>query len=119
MSPVVLNLGSFLEQRLLALEVRYGRQLRGLDSEKRQLHELVERQSRLVVRLQGELGSSTHNSSVLQRQQAVLSGTVQKLLAMVSQCNGKMSVPLTDLLPTCQNIHQLSGNLNKIGFELS
>ncbi|XP_075867861.1 angiopoietin-2b [Nelusetta ayraudi] len=89
---------SFLEQRLLALEARYGRQLQGLESEKRQLHELVERQSRLVGRLQGELGSSTHNSSVLQRQQAVLSDTVQQLLAMVGHCNDISNLPKGKLL---------------------
>lgn len=71
------------------MEVRYGRELQGLESEKQQLHELVERQSRLVSQLQGELGSSTHNSTLLQRQQAVLTGTVQQLLAMVNHCNGK------------------------------
>ncbi len=39
---------SFLEQRLLALEARYGRELQGLESEKQQLQELLERQNRLV-----------------------------------------------------------------------
>lgn len=81
--------GSFLEQRLLALEARYGRELQGLEREKQQLHELVERQSQLVSQLQGELGSSTLNSTLLQRQQAVLTDTVQQLLAMVNHCNGK------------------------------
>lgn len=80
---------SFLEQRLLALEARYGRELLGLQSEKQQLQELLERQSRLVGQLQGELGSSTLNSTLLQRQQAVLTDTVQQLLAMVNHCNGK------------------------------
>ncbi|KAF7662834.1 hypothetical protein LDENG_00226530 [Lucifuga dentata] len=78
---------SFLEQRLLALEARYGRELQGLQSEKQQLQELLERQSRLVSQLQGELGSSMYNSTLLQRQQAVLSDTVQQLLAMVNHCN--------------------------------
>lgn len=81
--------GSFLEQRLLALEARYGKELQGLQSEKRQLQQLVERQSRLVGQLQGELVSSTLNSTLLQRQQAVLTDTVQQLLAMVNHCNGE------------------------------
>lgn len=80
---------SFLEQRLLALEARYGRELQGLEGEKQQLQELLERQSRLVSQLQGELGSSTLNSTLLQRQQAVLTDTVQQLLAKVNHCNGK------------------------------
>ncbi|XP_041811189.1 angiopoietin-2b [Chelmon rostratus] len=84
---------SFLEQRLLALEARYGRELQGLESEKQQLQELLERQSRLVSQLQGELGSSTLNSTLLQRQQAVLTDTVQQLLAMVNHCNEISNVP--------------------------
>ncbi|KAM4539695.1 angiopoietin-2b isoform 2-T3 [Odontesthes bonariensis] len=43
---------SFLEQRLLVLEARYGRELQGLESEKQQLQDLLERQSRLVSQLQ-------------------------------------------------------------------
>lgn len=80
---------SFLEQRLSALEARYGRELQGLRSEKQQLQELLERQIQLVSQLQGEMGSSTLNSTLLQRQQAVLSDTVQQLLAMVGHCNGE------------------------------
>uniref|UniRef100_A0A8C9Y2Y8 Angiopoietin 2b n=1 Tax=Sander lucioperca TaxID=283035 RepID=A0A8C9Y2Y8_SANLU len=75
---------SFLEQRLLALEARYGRELQGLQSEKQQLQELLERQSRVVSQFQGELGSSTLNSSSLQRQQAALTDTVKQLLALVN-----------------------------------
>ncbi|XP_056276668.1 angiopoietin-2b isoform X3 [Pseudoliparis swirei] len=78
---------SLLEQRLLALEARYGKELHGLQSEKRQLQELVERQSGLVSQLQGELVSSTLNSTSLQRQQAALTDTVQQLLAMANRCN--------------------------------
>uniref|UniRef100_A0A7N6BZ01 Fibrinogen C-terminal domain-containing protein n=1 Tax=Anabas testudineus TaxID=64144 RepID=A0A7N6BZ01_ANATE len=84
---------SFLEQRLLALEARYGRELQGLQSEKQQLQELLESQSQLVSQLQGELGSSTLNSTVLQRQQAVLTDTVQQLLAMVNNCNEISNTP--------------------------
>ncbi|AWP21873.1 putative angiopoietin-2-like [Scophthalmus maximus] len=89
---------SFLEQRLLALEARYGRELQGLQSEKQQLQELLERQSRLVGQLQGELGSSTLNSTLLQRQQAVLTDTVQQLLAMVNHCNEISSMPKAESL---------------------
>lgn len=85
----IFNVCSFLEQRLLALEARYGRELQGLQGEKQQLQELVERQSGLVSQLQGELGSSTLNSTLLQRQQAALTDSVHKLLAMVNHCNGE------------------------------
>ena len=81
--------GSFLEQRLLALETQYGRELQGLESEKQQLQELVQRQSQLVSRLQGELGTSMLNSTLLQSQQVALTDTVQQLLARVNKCNGK------------------------------
>ncbi|XP_029023064.1 angiopoietin-2b [Betta splendens] len=84
---------SFLEQRLLALEARYGRELQGLQGEKQQLQELLESQSQLVSQLQGELGSSTLNSTLLQRQQAMLTDTVQQLLAMVKHCNEISNVP--------------------------
>ncbi|XP_028284734.1 angiopoietin-2b [Parambassis ranga] len=84
---------SFLEQRLLALEARYGKELQGLQSEKLQLQELLERQSGLVTQLQGELGSSTLNSTLLQRQQAVLTDTVQQLLAMINHCNEISNMP--------------------------
>ncbi|KAM7383992.1 hypothetical protein PAMA_011373 [Pampus argenteus] len=84
---------SFLEQRLLALEARYGRELQGLRSEKQQLQQHLERQSRVVSQLQGELGSSTLNSTLLQRQQAVLTDTVQQLLAMVNHCNEIFNMP--------------------------
>ncbi|KAM9383900.1 angiopoietin-2b [Pholidichthys leucotaenia] len=84
---------SFLEQRLLALEARYGKELKGLQSEKQQLQELLERQGRLVSRLQVELGSSTLNSSLLQRQQAALTDTVQQLLTMASHCNEIINMP--------------------------
>ncbi|XP_029369380.1 angiopoietin-2b isoform X4 [Echeneis naucrates] len=89
---------SFLEQRLLALEARYGRELQGLQSEKQQLQEILERQSRLVSKLQGELGSSTFNSTLLQRQQAMLTHTVQQLLAMVNHCNEMSNMPKEESL---------------------
>lgn len=88
-----LPFASFLEQRLLALEARYGRELQGLESEKEQLQELVERQSQTVRQLQAEVGSSMHNSTLMQRQQAVLVDTVQQLLAMVNNCKGKAAGP--------------------------
>lgn len=72
------------------LEAQYGRELKSLQSEKLQLQEILESQSELVSQLQGELGSSTLNSTSLQRQQAVLTDTVQQLLAMVNHCNGKL-----------------------------
>ncbi|CAN9503816.1 unnamed protein product [Ophioblennius macclurei] len=84
---------SFLEQRLLALEARYGKELQGLQSEKQQLQDLLGKQSELVSQLQGELGSSTLNSTMLQKQQAALTDTVQQLLAVVSHCNEISSTP--------------------------
>ncbi|XP_051812037.1 angiopoietin-2b isoform X2 [Acanthochromis polyacanthus] len=89
---------SFLEQRLLALEAQYGKELQGLRGEKQQLQELLERQSRLVSQLQGELGSSTLNSTLLQRQQAVLTDTVQQLLSMVNHCNEISNMPKVEPL---------------------
>lgn len=80
---------SFLEQRLLALEARYGEELQGLESEKEQLQQLLERQSQTVSQLRAEVGSSMHNSTLMQRQQAVLMDTVQQLLAMVKNCKGE------------------------------
>lgn len=80
---------SFLEHRLLALEARYGKELQGLESKKEQLQQLVERQSQTVSQLQAEVGSSMHNSTLMQRQQAVLMDTVQQLLAMVNHCKGE------------------------------
>ena len=82
---------SFLEQRFSELESRYGRELQGLQREKQQLQELLDRQSQLVGQLQGEVDGSTANSSMLQRQQALLTNSVQQLLAMVNHCNGKAS----------------------------
>uniref|UniRef100_A0A3B5KWA0 Fibrinogen C-terminal domain-containing protein n=1 Tax=Xiphophorus couchianus TaxID=32473 RepID=A0A3B5KWA0_9TELE len=76
---------SFLEQRLLALEARYGKELQDLQGEKQQLQDVLERQSRLVSQLEGELGSSTLNSTTLQRQ----TDTVEQLLTRVRQCNGE------------------------------
>lgn len=84
-----LHPASFLEERFSALESRYGRELQGLQREKQQLQELLDRQSRQVNQLQGEVDGSTANSTMLQRQQALLTNSVQQLLAMVNHCNGK------------------------------
>lgn len=83
-----------------------------MESEKQQLHELVERQSQLVSQLQGELGSSTLNSTLLQRQQAVLSDTVQQLLAMVNHCNGKAEWFVVFKLINC------SANISYLGQDI-
>ncbi|KAI1901841.1 hypothetical protein AGOR_G00038540 [Albula goreensis] len=84
---------SFLEQRLAAMESRHAQELQGLQREKVQLEELLDRQSHLVTQLEHELGSSTRNSTQIQRQQASLMETVQQLLAMVTHCNDISSVP--------------------------
>lgn len=60
-----------------------------MESEKVQLQQLVERQSRTVSQLQVEVGSSVHNSTLMQRQQAALMETVQQLLTMVNNCKGE------------------------------
>lgn len=74
-----------------------------MESEKEQLQELVERQSQTVRQLQAEVGSSMHNSTLMQRQQAVLVDTVQQLLAMVNNCKGKTGGPRATLASTCLN----------------
>ena len=73
---------SLLEQRVSSVEARHQR-------EQQDMMELVERQSWLVGQLQAGLGASSHNSSLLQRQQASLTDTVQQLLALVTHCNGE------------------------------
>ncbi|XP_051519323.1 angiopoietin-2-like isoform X2 [Myxocyprinus asiaticus] len=84
---------SYLEQRFAAMEARHSRELQAIQQEKQQLLELLERQSHLVNVLEGDLASSTRNSTLLQRQQATLTDTVQQLLAVVSHCND-ISAPL-------------------------
>lgn len=79
---------SYLEQRFAAMEARHSRELQAIQQEKQQLLELLDRQNHLVSLLEGELASSTRNSTLLQRQQATLTDTVQQLLAMVTHCNG-------------------------------
>lgn len=107
-------LRSFLEQRLLALEARYGKELQGLESEKQQLQELLERQSRLVSQLQGELGSTTLNSTSLQKQQAVLTDTVQQLLAMVNHCNGKAEGLIVFEIENCTIVSKYTFNVRQM-----
>ncbi|XP_029592066.1 angiopoietin-2b isoform X2 [Salmo trutta] len=84
---------SLLEQRFSALEARHVKELQGLQREKQQLQDMLEIQRRLVTQLQGELGTSTHNSTLLQKQQAILTDTVQQLLAMVTHCNDIPTTP--------------------------
>ncbi|XP_071230537.1 angiopoietin-2-like [Salvelinus alpinus] len=84
---------SLLEQRFSALEARHVKELQGLQRERQQLQDMLERQRRLVTQLQGELGTSAHNSTLLQKQQAILTDTVQQLLAMVTHCNDIPSTP--------------------------
>ncbi|XP_062343018.1 angiopoietin-2-like [Osmerus eperlanus] len=80
---------SLLGQRVSSLEARHQR-------EQQDLMELVERQSWLVGQLQAGLGASSHNSSLLQRQQASLTDTVQQLLALVTHCNEISSPPIEE-----------------------
>lgn len=96
--------GSFLEQRLSALEARYGKELQELESEKEQLQKLVERQSQTVSQLQAEVGSSMHNSTLMQRQQAMLMNTVQQLLATVNNCKGETDIVRWNTSCTLQHV---------------
>ncbi|KAG1947040.1 angiopoietin-1 [Pimephales promelas] len=84
---------SYLEERFGAMEAKHSRELQVIQQEKQQLLELLDRQNHLVGLLEEELASSTRNSTLLQRQQATLTDTVQQLLAMVSQCND-ISTPI-------------------------
>ncbi|XP_048057445.1 angiopoietin-2b isoform X2 [Megalobrama amblycephala] len=84
---------SYLEERFAAMEAKHSRELQVIQQEKQQLQELLDRQNHLVSLLEGELASSTRNSTLLQRQQATLTDTVQKLLAMVTHCND-ISTPI-------------------------
>uniref|UniRef100_A0A8C7GYP5 Angiopoietin 2b n=1 Tax=Oncorhynchus kisutch TaxID=8019 RepID=A0A8C7GYP5_ONCKI len=84
---------SSLEQRFSALEARHVKELQDLQREKQQLQDMLERQRHLVSQLNGELGTSTHNSTLLQKQQAILTDTVQQLLAMVTHCNDIPTTP--------------------------
>uniref|UniRef100_A0AAZ3S795 Angiopoietin-1/2/4 domain-containing protein n=2 Tax=Oncorhynchus tshawytscha TaxID=74940 RepID=A0AAZ3S795_ONCTS len=87
---------SLIEQRFSALEARHVEELQGLQRERQQLQDMLERQRRLVTQLHGELGTSTHTSTRLQKQQGILTDTVEQLLAMVTHCNGER-----DLLRMC------------------
>jgi len=86
--PASVFLLSYLEERFGAMEAKHSRELQVIQQEKQQLLELLDRQNHLVSLLEEELASSTRNSTLLQRQQATLTDTVQQLLAMVSHCNG-------------------------------
>ncbi|XP_036371732.1 angiopoietin-2b isoform X3 [Megalops cyprinoides] len=87
----------FLEQRLAAMEGRHAQELQALQQDKVQLQELLDRQSRLVTQLEGELGSSTRNSSLLQRQQATLMESMQQIMAMVTHCNGQYRTHISNV----------------------
>ncbi|KAI7798655.1 angiopoietin-2b isoform X1 [Triplophysa rosa] len=78
---------SYLEHRLAAMDARHSSKLQAIQQEKQHLLDQLDRQSHLVNLLEGELASSTRNSTLLQRQLAKLTDTVQQLLAMVSHCN--------------------------------
>ncbi|XP_066531258.1 angiopoietin-2b isoform X1 [Hoplias malabaricus] len=78
---------SYLEQRFAMMESRHRQELQVIQQEKQQLQKLLDSQNRLVALLEGQLDSSTRNSTLLQQQQAALSDTVQRLLAMVTHSN--------------------------------
>ncbi|XP_049607421.1 angiopoietin-2b [Syngnathus scovelli] len=81
---------SDLERRLLALEARYGMELESSQGEKQQLREMMQRQSRLVGQLQVQLGAATFNNTLMQKQQARLTDTVEQLL---NHCNEISNFP--------------------------
>ncbi|TRZ00744.1 hypothetical protein DNTS_007583 [Danionella cerebrum] len=78
---------SDLEERFVAMEAKHSKELEAIQQEKQHLLDLLDRQTELVRLLEGELASSSLNSTMLQRQQDTLTHTVQQLLAMVTHCN--------------------------------
>ncbi|XP_065148510.1 angiopoietin-2b [Paramisgurnus dabryanus] len=86
---------SYLEHRFAAMDARHSRELQVIQQEKQHLLDQLDRQSHLVTLLEGELASSTRNSTLLQRQQATITDTVQQLLAMVTHCND-ISAPVEE-----------------------
>uniref|UniRef100_W5K560 Angiopoietin 2b n=1 Tax=Astyanax mexicanus TaxID=7994 RepID=W5K560_ASTMX len=99
---------SYLEQRFAAMETRHSQELQAIQQEKQQLQGLLDRQSRLVTLLEGQLASSTRNSTLLLRQQAALSDTVQRLLATVTHCND-IAIPSkekTESFRDCADIYK-------------
>ncbi|KAL7829503.1 hypothetical protein AOLI_G00303880 [Acnodon oligacanthus] len=100
---------SYLEQRFAAMEARHSQELQVIQQEKQQLQELLDRQSRLVTLLEGQLASSTRNSTLLQRQQATLSDTVQRLLARATHCNADVTSPSkakTEIFRDCADVYR-------------
>lgn len=90
-------------------------EVQGLQREKQQLRELMQRQGRLVGQLQGELGSATLNNTLLQRQQARLADAVEQLLALVNHCNGKTEPPT---LPLMQDQNKSNYHAHHIYYDL-
>ncbi|KAF4073877.1 hypothetical protein AMELA_G00248350 [Ameiurus melas] len=99
---------SYLEQRFTALEARHSQEMQAMQQEKQQQQELLDRQSHLVTVLERQLASSTRNSTLLQHQQATLSETLQRLLAMISQCNDitSLSKEKTVIFRDCADIYK-------------
>uniref|UniRef100_A0A3P9MGP5 Angiopoietin-1 n=1 Tax=Oryzias latipes TaxID=8090 RepID=A0A3P9MGP5_ORYLA len=76
---------SFLEQKILEMELRHQEELDTLKQEKGSLQALVGRQSSVIRNLESQLSRATGNSTALQRQQQEMMDTVHNLLNLCSK----------------------------------
>uniref|UniRef100_A0AAZ1XQD9 Fibrinogen C-terminal domain-containing protein n=1 Tax=Oreochromis aureus TaxID=47969 RepID=A0AAZ1XQD9_OREAU len=76
---------SFLEQKMLEMEMRHREELETLKQEKGSLQTLVGRQSGVIRELEAQLSRATGNSTALQRQQQEMMDTVHNLLNLCSK----------------------------------
>lgn len=83
---------SFLEQKLLAMEVQHKEEMESLKQERGNLQDLVLRQSRLINELETQLGWATINNTSLQKQHKQLAETVHNLLQLVSRETGRSAM---------------------------
>lgn len=82
---------SFLEQKMLEMEMRHREELETLKQEKGSLQTLVGRQSGVIRELEAQLSRATGNSTALQRQQQEMMDTVHNLLNLCSKDGGKQT----------------------------
>ncbi|XP_004549000.1 angiopoietin-1 [Maylandia zebra] len=76
---------SFLEEKMLEMEMRHREELETLKQEKGSLQNLVGRQSGVIRELEAQLSRTTGNSTALQRQQQEMMDTVHNLLNLCSK----------------------------------
>lgn len=82
---------SFLEEKMLEMEMRHHEELETLKQEKGSLQNLVGRQSGVIRELEAQLSRATGNSTALQRQQQEMMDTVHNLLNLCSKDGGKQT----------------------------